>query len=376
MANDSTTGRWKRAAFKLLGPARGRKVLSDAVRKLTEQVPAFSFPLDPARVGNVLIILPSEKLQVLHQLRNIIELVSFFKQAKITLLAETSSAPLAGLIEGITVIEYPFESKKLFSAAFNGFTGQFKGSFDICCLLTPDEDLVLLNCAGRTAAPVRIGYTGAGGPPFLNVHVNPSLERVLASDWNCAMAEMLGAKKILNAKWAIAKQTAREIDHLLKEHHIDALARPTGVDALFFRQSYGAWADDCLAALLPVIKNNCYLYAEETHNQSELTWLAHFDLPVLANLSIPQSAALAARSGLIITGNTLLFGLAALLAVRVIGVFKNNELAANCPQSPEAKGIAYEQSPGKETIEKMAAAMTELLRIPGIQSFSVRAPCF
>lgn len=365
MAHDSTTGCWKRAAFRLVGPARGRKILADAVRKMTAEAPAFSFPLDAAAVRNVLIILPSERLQVLQQLRNIFELTGFFKQAKTTLLAEETSAPLAGLVEGVNVEVYPLESKKLFSAAFNGLNARFKGMFNICCLLTRDDDLPLLDCAGRTAAPVRIGYAGAGGPPFLNVHVKPSPERVLAGDWNCAMAEMLGAKKILNTKWVIEKQTASEIDHLLKEHHLDAESRPTGIDALLFRCLYGAaWADECMNALLPYVKGRAYLYAEETHNQSEITWLEHFDLPVIANLSIPQVAALAARSGLIVTGNTLLFGLATHLAPKVIGVFKNHELAANCPRFPGIKGLVFEQSPDKGTIEKIVAAMTELSGVP------------
>src|SRR5665811_197511 len=73
------------------------------------------------------------------------------------LLVETASVPLAGLIDGVHIAEYPLESKKLFSATFNGFHEQFNGVFDLCCLLTRTEDLVLLNCAGRTAAPVRIG---------------------------------------------------------------------------------------------------------------------------------------------------------------------------------------------------------------------------
>lgn len=362
MANDKTTGRWKRAGLRLVGPARARKILADTVRKLTGVVPAFTFPLKVGAVRNILVILPSEKLEVLHQLRNVFELATFFKLAQTTLLVETASVPLAGLIDGVHIAEYPLESKKLFSATFNGFHEQFNGVFDLCCLLTRTEDFVLLNCAGRIAAPVRIGYVGAGGAPFLNMQVNPSAGRVLTSDWNCAMAEMLGAKKIPNTNWVIAKQTALEIDHLLKEHAIDTKARPVGIDALFFRREFGAgWANECINALLPYAKDQVYLYAEATRNQSEITWLERFNLPVLANLSIPQIAGLAARSGLVITGDTLLFGLTAHLATQAIGVFNSTDVAAKCPQqSPAVRGIAYEQSPGKETIEKLIAAMKEL----------------
>src|SRR5664279_1815912 len=126
MANERTTGRWKRAALRIAGPVRGRKFLADAVRKLTADVPAFSFPLKVAGVGKILIIPPSEKLQVLHQLRNIFELRALFNRAEITILAESATAPLAGLIEDVNLLEYPLASKKLFSAAFNGFNDQFK----------------------------------------------------------------------------------------------------------------------------------------------------------------------------------------------------------------------------------------------------------
>jgi hypothetical protein len=365
MGNDKTTGRLKRFFFRLMGPVRSRKILEKSVGKLTAGLPPFSFPLDAAAIRNVLIILPTDKLQVLRQLKNVVELTGYFRYAAVTLLAETTSAPLAGLLENVTIREYPFESKKLFSAGFNELNAQFRNAFDVCCLLTSAEDLVLLDCAGRTAAPVRVGYASAGGVPFLNVHVNPSAERVLASEWNCAMAEMLGAKKIPNTRWVIAKQTALEIDHLLKENQIDAQARPVGVDALFFRRSCGAaWAEQLVRTLLSAFKNNLYLYAEETQLQSEITWLARFDLPVLVNLSIPQIAGVAARSGLVMTGNTLLFGLAAHLATKVVGIFRQDEFAANCPpQSLYVKGVPYEKSPGKETIEIAMTAMVELLGV-------------
>lgn len=364
MANNATQGRWKRVALRVAGPARARKILADAVRRQTADAPAFSFPLDATAVKSLLIILPPDKLQVLHQFRNIFELSAFFSRAKITFLAESSTAPLADLIEGADVVGYPLESKKLFSAAFNELDSRFKNAFDACCLLTRTEDLPLLNCVGRTGARLRIGYESAGGPPFLNVRVNPSADRALTADWNCAMAEMLGAKKKGLQKWTIAKRTSLEIDHLLREHRIDLSTRPAGIDALLFRRMHGvAWAEACVGALLPYVNKCGYLYAEETRDPREIAWLGRFDLPVLANLSIPQTAALAARSGQIITGNSLLFGLAAHLSARAIGVFSDKEIAANCPAAPSVKGIVYEKSPGLETVERVVSAVRELTEI-------------
>jgi ADP-heptose:LPS heptosyltransferase len=364
MANEKAKGRWKRVALRLAGPTRARKILADAVRRQTADAPAFTFPLNAAAVKNILIILPPEKLQVLRQFRNIFELTAFFSRAQVTFLAEASCAPLAGLVESAEVVEYPLESKKLFSAVFSELNIRFKNAFDICCLLTRTEDLPLLNCAGRTGARLRIGYESAGGPPFLNVRVNPSADRTLASDWNCAMAEMLGAKKMKAWKWTIAKQTALEIDHLLKERHINPVALPVGIDALLFRRAYGAaWAEGCVNALLPYAKNNGYIYAEEAQDPQEIAWLERFNLPVLAGLSIPQTAALVARSGLVVTGNSLLFGLATLLGAREVGIFSSSEIAANCPIAPAVRGVAYEKSPGRETIEWIAGAMRELMGV-------------
>jgi ADP-heptose:LPS heptosyltransferase len=339
-------------------------MLARKVVARTVGLPPFSFPLDPSLFTRILIILPSKRLQVLHQLKNLAELKVFFKSATITVLAEESCAPLVGLIQGTKVIEYDYDDKKLFSAPFKQFTREFHGIVDLCCLLTRDEDLPLLYLAGMTAAPVRIGYVGAGDPPFLNLRVDPSPERAYLSDWNCAMAEMLGAKKSKQTQWAAAKETIAEIDHMWKEMHIDLHARLVGVDAHFALRRFGAtWAENFIKALIPASKGSLYLYAKDNTEPDIMEWLSRFNLPVVHSLMVPQEAALISRSALIVTGNTLLFGLSTLLGTRVVGLFDRKQVAAYCPVGPFIRGIAFDRSPDEKTIDHAAVAAAELLLV-------------
>jgi ADP-heptose:LPS heptosyltransferase len=362
MADSKHTGRWKRFAFALLGRSRGRKILADIVRKQTAQRPLFSFPLDAAAVKSVVIILPPDRLQVLHQLKNVAALKSFFHNAEVTLVSEAGAAPLARLLHGVHVVEYPIEEKRLFSAAFAGFTRQFSGAVEVCCLLTRTEDLPLLYLAGRTGAMVRAGYQGAGIFPFINLHVNPSADRRYAADWNLALAEMLGAKKVRDISWAVTKQTEAEIDHLLREVRCAGPSRLAGIDALFLYRALGAGrAAECIRTIEPVVKERLYLYAEKTGDAAEMQWLLQFNLPLIYNISVPQVAALLSRSDLVVTGNTLLFGLAVLLNMKAVGIFDKKEIDACCPGTPMVRGIVYQASPGNETVSGITKAVAELV---------------
>ncbi|MBN2188653.1 MAG: hypothetical protein JW699_04305, partial [Chitinispirillaceae bacterium] len=171
MAYNKNSGALKRFAFAILGRENGRKLLARIVRKATAHLPPLSFPIDEAAVKRVLMILPPEPLAVLHQLKNIIALKAFFRNAETTLLVEASCMELAGMVEGISLIEYRREEKRLFSASFGVFNRTLAGAADVCCVLTDREDLPLFYLAGRTAAPVRAGYEGAGRFPFINLHI-------------------------------------------------------------------------------------------------------------------------------------------------------------------------------------------------------------
>ncbi|MBN2037094.1 MAG: hypothetical protein JW768_10160 [Chitinispirillaceae bacterium] len=364
MSNGQTGGRFTRFVFSMMGSSTGRNLLAKKVRSKTANLPPFSFPLDPAQYKNILIMVPSKRLQVLHQLRNLFEIKSFFKNARVTVLAESTCSSLVSLIEGTTIVEYEEEDKKLFSPAFSQFNREFCGIVDLCCILSSQEDLPLLYLAGMTAAPVRVGYVGAGGSPFINLHINPSPERLYVSDWNCAMAQMLGAKKARRVKWAVAKETMAEMDHLFREMHLDTASMFVGLDAHFTLRRYGAeWTESFIKTLAPVVKGPVYLYAKGTYEHEEMGWLSRFNLPVIHSLTVSQLAALLTRSRLIITGNTLMFGLATLLETRAVGIFDKRYLMGYCPASPLVRGIPFQRAPDAKTIEQVAIAAAELLLI-------------
>jgi ADP-heptose:LPS heptosyltransferase len=362
MAHNKHSGSWKRFAFTLLGRTNGRKLLARIVRKETAHLPPFSFPLDAASVKRLLLILPPEPLSVLRQLKNIVALKSFFRNAETTLLAEASCMELAGMVDGVSLIEYRHEEKRLFSASFSVFNRSFKGAADVCCLLTDREDLPLLYLAGRTAAPVRVGYAGAGLFPFINLHVNPSPERRYLTDRNLAMAETLGAGPAPADTWTVAGQTLAEVEHFFREHRIGAATRPVGVDAFYFYRAFGArQAGDIIRALLTVVHNEMYLYADETPDAQEMEWLSRFKLPIMHRLSITQLGALLGCSGPMVTGNTVLFGLAALLGTKTAGVFDKNEIKIFCPESPVVRGIVRKKTIDADAVKRIVAAVVELI---------------
>jgi ADP-heptose:LPS heptosyltransferase len=365
MPNAKNTGRLKRLLFSLLGSSRGKDFLARKVRKQTGGIPPFSFPIDIASVKKILIILPSEPLDVLYQLNNVLEMAAHFKNAKLTLLAEESCVPFARMMEGAEVVEYRQENKQLFSSTFNGFNRDFSGTADLCCLLTREEDPPLLYLTGRTAAPIRAGYVDAGGSPFINLHIGPSADRHYLPEWNCAMAEILGARKMKPYRSTVAKATIGEIDQLLREQGLDPAAKLIGIDAPFFSRNFGAkWTAGLIEALTPLLaETSVYLYTQDTGSPAEREKLARYGLPIIGGLTVPQTVALASRSKVVITGNTLLFGLATLIGGQALGVFKLEEHEAYClpPPAPQV-GITYEKNPTGETIEAVAGAIGKLLK--------------
>ena len=363
MANNKNTGSWKRFAFALLGPSNGRKLLARIVRKQTAHLPLFSFPLHAASVKRVLMILPPGQLPVLHQLKNIAAIKSFFRNAEVTLLTEASCTELAGMVEDVSIVEYRLEEKRLFSASFSVFNRSLKGTAEVCCLLMGREDLPLLYLAGRTAAPVRVGYVGAGIFPFINLHVKPFPEHRYLTDRNYVMAEALGAEKSKDIALPIATQTKAEIDYLVRGISRRSKSRPVGVDAFYFYRAFGArQAEEVIKALLPVVKNDIYLYADETPDASEMEWLSRFKLPLMHHLTIAQLGALLGHSELVVTGNTLLFGLATILGTKAIGIFSKDEIDVFCPKTPSAavRGIVRTKAIDAETVNGIVAAAAEL----------------
>jgi ADP-heptose:LPS heptosyltransferase len=362
MAHRSHSGFWKRFLFAFLGRSNGRRFLAGIVRRQTAHLPPLLFPLDTAAVKRVLVILPPEQLSVLHQLKNIHALKTVFRNADMTLLAEASCVELAGIIEDVSIAEYRREEKRLFSASFSVFNRSLKDSADVCCLLTDTEDLPLLYLAGRTVSPVRVGYAAAGEFPFINIHVNPSHERRYLTDRNCAMAEALGAEKTGEIALPVAAPAKAEIDYLMRGISKKGRSHPVGIDAFYFYRAFGAKrAAEIIKAIPPVVKSAVYLYADETPDASEMEWLSRFNLPLMHHLTVSQLRALLFHSELAVTGNTVLFGLAAVLGSKAVGIFHKNDLDRYCLRTGNVRGVAFEKTPDAETVKAIAAAVAELL---------------
>jgi ADP-heptose:LPS heptosyltransferase len=359
MARHKNTGLLKRLAFGMLGRKWGRILLSRIVLKHAGHLPPLSFPIDAAAVKRALMILPPEPIASLHQLKNIAALKALLRNAETKLLAEASCTEIAGMIEDVTIIEYRREEKRLFSSLFGVFNRSFRGTADVCFLLVNGDDLPLLYCCGRTAAPLRIGYAGAY--PFVNLHVNPSPERRYLTDRNFVMAETLGAEGGGEDVLPSTVQAKAEIDHLISGISRKSGSRPVGIDAFCFFRAFGARrAAEIIRALLPVVKNAAYLYADETPDASEMDWLSGFNLPLMHHLTVTQLRALLFRSEAVVTGNTLMFGLAAVLGSKAVGVFHKSELDTYCPVSGAVRGVAYEKIPDEVTVRGIKAALAGL----------------
>jgi len=361
MAHNKNSGSLRRFAFAVLGRKNGRKLLARIVRKQTAILPPLSFPIAAAGVKRLLLILPPEPLAVLHQMKNIAALKAFFKNAATTLLTEASCTEIAGMIEDVTIVEYRLEEKRLFSASFGVFNRSFKDAADVCCLLTDGEDLPLLYCCGRTAAPLRVGYAGAGTYPFINLHVSPSEERRYLTDRNLVMAETLGAAHCREIVLPAATQTKAEIDYIIRGITRKSPLRPVGIDALYFYRAFGAGrAAEMIKALVPVVANAVYLYADETPDASEMEWLSRFNVSLMHHCTVAQLRALLSHSEVVVTGNTVLFGLAAIFGAKAVGVFTREEIEVFCPKTPALRGIVKSKTMNTEAIKQILDAAVAL----------------
>jgi ADP-heptose:LPS heptosyltransferase len=296
-----------------------------------------NFPINISHVKNIVIILPEDRLQSLYQLKNVISLVSTFKHAAITLLCEQSIASVVNMIPGLSIIEYDIEDRIGFGSSFLNLSRQFRGSADICFLLDHHPELAVLYFTGATHAPIRIGYHDSGEYPFLNLHVRPSVFKKYLPDWNCSIAQMFSAESE-NLQWCVAKKTIEEVEHLMKESGMKREPRLAGIDIASLLNTFGeTGTSKLISAILSLRTFKWYIYLSE--GTTAASWIQQFNVPILSDLSVSRSAALVTLSELVITGNSMLYGLATLLNNSAIGFFDESEIERYCPQSPALKGI-------------------------------------
>jgi ADP-heptose:LPS heptosyltransferase len=348
------SGWFRRTFFTAMGQKRSRALLSFLLKK-KHKVPQLSFPVDIPAVKEILIVLPEEHLQVLHQLRNIISLMTLFKHAGITLLCERGVAPYIKMVPGLNIVEY--NAQDHFSAEFSRMAQQFRGSVDICFLLDTTPELPVLYLVGATAAGIRVGYCDVGEYPFLNLHIRPSEERTYLADWYSCMAETFGARSG-EIRWRVAQKTVEEVEHLIKELKMKPDAPLLGFDAVHFMRSFGIeWTEKFLAELNKLKLGTIYFHVAHETREEELIWLCKQNVPSFPDLSTSRLAALVSKSKIVISGNTPMYALAGLLFTPAVGFFPENEIERYCPQSALLKGVACKGQPDEENI----AAMLDLV---------------
>jgi|GEM_PF-674689 len=344
------SGRLRKMFFALLGKARTEKFLTFLLNR-KHRSPPLEFPIDIGSAKEVLLILPENHLQVIHQLRNVISLMGLFKHCAITLLAERSVAPYIKMVPGLTIVEYDIQDH--YSKEFSELAQQFRGSVDICILLNPSPDLPVLYLAGATAARVRAGYIDAGDSPFLNFHVRPSANRVYLPDWYCALADVFGAHSG-EIRWRVAQKTVEEVDHLIRELKINPDIPLIGFDALYFLRTFGVeWTERFMQRINELNLGTTYFILQQKASERELVWLCKCNVPSFAELSVSRMAALVGKSKFIVSGNTTTYALAGLLQRPAFGFFREDEIVRYCPQSPVLKGVAYSASNGSPTPEEL-----------------------
>lgn len=349
-----STGKIRKTFFSLLGNERSKAFLKFMLTRKSKAVP-LSFPVNNANIKEILIILPEQHLKVLHQLRNVISLMTIFKHAGITLLCERHVSSYIKMIPGLNLVEY--DANDHYSSEFSQISQQFREKTDICFLLDEKPELPILYLAGATGAAVRVGYCDAGEYPFINLHVRPSPSRLYLADRYTAMAEMFGAKHG-ELKWRVAQKTIEEVDHLIKELKIAPDAQLVGFDALYFLRKCGTdWTEQFVRQVTDLHLGTLYFTVENATRESELVWLCKQNVPTFADLSASRMAALISKSKLIISGNTPMYALAGLLQRPAIGLFKDDELPLSCPQSQLLRGAGYSDRPDNTSIAALLALL-------------------
>lgn len=347
---------FRRAILGLLGH-KGIYAFTSFILKRRFRVPDISFPVKISDVKEILIILPEEQIDVLYQLQNVIGLSTLFKHAGVTLVCEHHITSMVKMISGLNIIEYDANARRAFTKEFTGLVREFRGNVDICFLLDHKPDIGLLYLAGATAAPVRVGYYGAGKYPFLNLQIAPSKDKKYLPERNSSIVDIFGSKP-KGVSWNVAPKIIDEIDHLLRESKLKSKSALIGIDALFLMRRFGReWAGQFLSRFKQLNKGEIYIYAEQAGSGAEQEWIRAQQLPVLTNLTESRTAALVSRSDLVITGNTLLYVIAGLLNRPALGFFHENEIDSFCPQSQIHKGISFRGNSEKENTEILEQAV-------------------
>jgi hypothetical protein len=317
---------------------------------------AIHIPDDLSSSKNILFILPEEPIETLHQLINIISIITYFNsinKSNIIFLCEKNITPYITHIKDVKrIIEYDRKELYLFSNTIKHIQKQLLKEFiDLCLLLEREPYISILSIIGNIQAKIRATYEDVGEFPFFNFRIKISKKHQYRTDQNCIMAEILGAKRQSSLHWSVSNDMLTEIDLKFKELLIPERTWLGGIDILFFHDNFGIqFTDRLIEKIVSQFSENWLLYTEYIPDNYFSIWLKEKQMPVIAGFTPSRQAALLKKTDLFITGNTSLFELANLLQKPVIGFFKEKEMLRYCSQTPITVGIPYSDNNEKEEL--------------------------
>jgi ADP-heptose:LPS heptosyltransferase len=326
--------------------------------------PQLSFPWNYSAFKKVLVILPEEPVEAVHQIKTYLGLASLIKNAGFFILCTKDVAMFFQRIHPeATFVEYEKSERYLFSDEFKALGKYFfSEEIDLCLLLERVPNDALLYLIGKTAAPFRAGYVGSAHYPFLNIQVNPLPAKEYLSDRNFMIARIFGASENPRLRWSVAKETVNEIVHMMHELNMPEAAPIIGIDAGYFFTSFGeAWTGKLIRKLKSIGTYIFYFYYEGEPDETVQRFLNSFSIPIFANITPSRCAALISKSEYTVTGKTVFFELAHLLHNPVIGIFEKKELATYCQQTSSTHGIAFDDRPDEETAQRIVDTLQKAI---------------
>jgi ADP-heptose:LPS heptosyltransferase len=350
--------------FRLMPPSVAKIVISFLLRKRIDKSPA-AFPGDLNRSGDILFILPEDRVEMVFQLENLFAILGRYKNSNITFLCPAAHASFVSALKKSQVVKYDPAQFTLYSAEFNKVIAEFSSrAFDICVVLEKRYTLAHLYIVGMSRAHLRIGWGDTGAYPFLNVRFIPA-GRDNATLWerNLEVAKILNADADTTVRWGVPKTTAEEVAQLLSEHKLKKDPALICLDLVNLERNCGReWCEELLKALATPRKGRFYVFGgpeEENHSFKDLPF------PVLPPMSIPRTAALIACTDLVITGAGALLGLAQISACDIIPVVTKEQAAAYCKKDERIMPAMFEAKADDKTAKAVLTGIRTLIeRLP------------
>ncbi len=353
------SGRARQFFYSVLGSTRTKSIISLYYRKKFRKK-FFSFPVDPQSIESVLVVLPESSLEILYQLKNILSLMAIFTKAKVTALCPDTGVALLKMIPELEIVEYPTDDPDRF-IVFSFFKRQFKNNVDVCILLDKAPDIAKVSFVVSTNAPIRAGYKDTVDFPFLNLKVGANPDDHYLPQRNCIMAQKFG-KGFKTIKFSVSKNLIDEVECTLKEQRISYDGGLIGVDALFFLEKYGQqWFLKLVAQIKKEFSANMYGYLSREPSQKEAAFFTGEGIRCIPPLVESRLAALVTKSTLIVSSNSVFYGLGAMFGIKAIGFFNSADYKIFCPGTQKVQGVVYDGQTDEQCLLELCTLMKNMM---------------